>query len=289
MKKIKHSKYKNTGLIFELLARQITQDVLNDREKSHAMEIIREYFKNTEIAKEYSLYKVLMQENYNSEENAKSLLERVLKNRRMLDDKKLGNEKYELVGEIKEHYPLKDFFKSTIKNYRKFASIYKIFEAETSDGVLYNPADVVESESTIIEHITTPNENIDKKVEQSDLVKEYKKKSKGFRMYAQKMMIERFNEKYDGLNANQKTLVRKYINNISNTNNLTEYLNSEVERLHEDLTKVASKINDDVARIKVNQATDLLSSLKCESKVREHNVKSMLMYYQLHEEVKKNV
>ncbi len=30
--KIKHSKYKNTGLLFELLVRQITDDTLNEGE-----------------------------------------------------------------------------------------------------------------------------------------------------------------------------------------------------------------------------------------------------------------
>jgi len=288
MKKIKHSKYKNSGLIFELLARQITQDVLNGREQSHAMNIIREYYKNTEVAKEYSLYRVLMNENYRDEKKARNLLQRVLRNRRMLDEDKLKDEKYRLVGEIKDKYPLKEFFKTNISNYRKFASIYKLFQAELQEEV-YNPTDVVESESTIIEHITIPNTSIDDKVKQSDLIKEYKKQSRGFRMYAQKLMMKRFNEKYNGLGENQKKLIRKYINNISNTNNMTEYLNSEVDRLAEAFSDILPKIKDDVARIKVDQAVDLIENIKCEHTVYEQNVKRMLMYYQLYNEIEQTL
>ena len=52
---IKHSKYKNTGILFELLVRQTTSDLLNNQD-SKAVKILKKYFTNTELGKEYGLY-----------------------------------------------------------------------------------------------------------------------------------------------------------------------------------------------------------------------------------------
>ena len=42
--KVKHSKIKNTGILFELLSRQITVDVMNDDGKSRAVEMLKKFF-----------------------------------------------------------------------------------------------------------------------------------------------------------------------------------------------------------------------------------------------------
>ena len=63
MKKIKHSKIKNTGILFELLVRQVTADVLNDGKKSVAVKLLKKYFSNTKpLGKEITLYNSLMKE-----------------------------------------------------------------------------------------------------------------------------------------------------------------------------------------------------------------------------------
>ena len=56
MKKIKHSKFKNTGILFELLVRQITFEVLNGDKKEHAQKILKEFYnqKTTKVAKSIS-------------------------------------------------------------------------------------------------------------------------------------------------------------------------------------------------------------------------------------------
>ena len=57
--KLKHNKLRNTGLLFELLVRQITTDTLNNKE-SKAVDILKKNFNNTLIAKEYRIYKALL-------------------------------------------------------------------------------------------------------------------------------------------------------------------------------------------------------------------------------------
>ena len=61
----KHNKIKNTGILFELLTRQITVDILNNKKNSSAIKILKKFFnENTELGKENQLYKVLVEINF---------------------------------------------------------------------------------------------------------------------------------------------------------------------------------------------------------------------------------
>ena len=64
-KRVKHSKIKNTGILFELLSRQITQDIISDDKKSKSIDLLKKYFnENTEIGKENQLYQLLVKTNF---------------------------------------------------------------------------------------------------------------------------------------------------------------------------------------------------------------------------------
>jgi hypothetical protein len=129
----KHSKIKNTAILFELLTRQITVDVLNSKENTSAVKILKEFFNpKTQLGKEYELYKVLVEKKYKTSEQASILLEAVIKSRRKLSNRSLKNEKYNLIKTIKETYDINEFFKSRIPNYKVLASIYNVFEGESN-------------------------------------------------------------------------------------------------------------------------------------------------------------
>jgi hypothetical protein len=71
MKNIKHSKFKNTGFIFELLVRQITSEIMSGNTNSKAEKILKEFFSSKkELSKELKLYQYLINEKYNSESKA---------------------------------------------------------------------------------------------------------------------------------------------------------------------------------------------------------------------------
>lgn len=290
MKKINHSKYKNPGVLFELLTRQITVDLLNEAESSPAINILKKYFgKDTELSREHALYKTLLDEDFTSKNRAEELLNEVVKRRKDLDDQKLYNQKYNLVGEIKENYSLDDFFQSRIDKYREYASVYKIFEYKTSDDQ-YDPADAVRSKDTILEHITNASSNNKEfKGAKNDIVKGFEKKPKDLRMLTQKLMIEKFNEKYDSLLSEQKDLLKRYINNISNTNSLREYVNQEVDRIKSELKEHVSFIDEESTRIKVNETLKLIDDLKYGNHVRDDQVSTLMMYYELLDEVESKI
>ena len=103
-RKLKHSKIKNTGILFELLTRQITADVLAGK-STKSVKIVKKFFnENTELGKELQLYRILSEKHYQSENKAQELVNTVVKARKKISNSRLRNEKYNLIKEIKENY-----------------------------------------------------------------------------------------------------------------------------------------------------------------------------------------
>ena len=285
MKKIKHSKFKNTGFIFELLVRQITAEIISSN-KSVAETILKENFNGKkELSKELKLYQYLINEKYNSESKAEKFVETVCEARKRLDEQKLTKEKYNLIKEIKEAYNIDDFVKSPISNYKNLASIYKIFEATTTKES-FEPKDIVNSKFTIVENIINSSiENKDKKVNDR-VLEEYRKQDEEVRMLSYKMLVENFNKKYNNLSEQQKNLLKEYINNINNTGKLKEYVNSEVNSLSEGLKDIGSKVSDKVTKIKLAETISNIKKIKSVKKLKESHLSALMMSYELLKELK---
>ena len=280
--RVKHSKIKNTGILFELLSRQITVDVMNDNGKSKAVEMIKKFFnEKTELGKENQLYQALLKENYNSTRKAEKLVDAVLRAREKLQNKKLRNEKYNLIKEIKRNYKVEDFFRARIPNYKVYASIYKTFLSETTP--VFDPADEVDSTFTIIEHIT--RNKVKPRDTDSKVISEFKKEDKDLRLLSYQLMVDTFNSKYKNLNSMQRNLLKQYVNNISNTNSLREFVDSEVVKIKKILSKFLPMVTDKVTKIKLTEAikqTDTLSKGKI---VKDKQVVALMRYYELIKEL----
>lgn len=284
--RVSHSKYRNTGILFELLTRQVTADVLSEQENSPALGIIREYFKpKTELGRELQLYRVLLEATKLSEARAIKFLDLVLKQRRRLSEKKLADQKYALVNTIKSVYPLKEFLASKIPQYKVYASVYKTFVGETHpDRVeVSNIRNVAASRFTIIEHMSSDIVIAPRKA--PELVETFKKQEEDLRLLTYKILVDRFNEKYQGLDERQKTLLREYINNISNTNSLREYINSEVPRVRAEIEKRMFLVDDRVTAIKLEEVTRQLETVKKGKTVRDNQVTALLIAYEIVKEI----
>ncbi len=285
MKKIKHSKFKNTGFIFELLVRQITAEIISSN-KSVAETILKENFNGKkELSKELKLYQYLINEKYNSESKADQFINTILEARKRLDEKKLMKEKYNLIKEIKEKYNIDEFVKSPVSNYKVLASIYKLFEVVTT-GEQYEPTDIVSSRFTIAENIiNTSIQNKDQKIKDA-VLEEYKKQDEDLRAVSYKLLVESFNNKYKNLTTEQKGLLREYINNINNTGKLNEYVSNEVSKLIESLKSVGSKLSDKVTKIKLAETITNIKKIKSAKKIKEEHLSAMMMTYELLNELK---
>jgi hypothetical protein len=222
---------------------------------------------------------VLTTENYTSEIKANHLVDAVVKARQKLNSSQLKREKYNLIKEIKKNYNVSDFFMSRIPNYKVNASIYKIFDVDYDS----NPAAETESRYTIVEHVT--RKQITNKKKDKELVEGYKKQEKDLRLLAYGILVEKFNKKYRSLSKQQKKLLKEYINNISNTNSLKEFIESETIRVKSKLQSLLPKVNDKVTKIKLNEAVNQAETLMKGRIVEDKQVVTLMRYYQLVKEL----
>ena len=281
--KVKHSKIKNTGILFELLTRQLTVDVIDGIDQTKTVKLIKKYFgNNTSLGKELQLYQVLQTEKYSSADKAHRLIDAVVASRQNIKNSDLRREKYNLVKLIKETYKIEDFFNARIPNYRMFASIYKLFLVESSCSI-FDPKESVESRFTILENITS--KKVTPKQKESKVIKEFEKSEKDLRLLSYQIMVDRFNSKYSTLNSPQKNLLRKYISNISNTNSLKEFINQEVIKIKKIISKFLPKIDNEVTKIKITEAVKQLDNLTKGRIVRDNQVVSLMRYYEMIKEL----
>jgi len=284
MRKIKHQKLRNTGILFELLVRQITSDTLNNVTESKAGEIIRKFFhKSSPLSKELGLYQTLVKEKFNSADKAQSLLEACLVAREKLNQKSLTREKYNLIKAIKENWELDTFFDSRVSNYKVLASIYKVFEYKTED----NPKVLVESRYTLVEHITFNKPK--QLVKKSAVINSLTNEDKDIRHLTYRLLIEKFNNKYNGLDTRQKKLLETYIKNVSNTNVLKEFMSASTIKLSKELTVLNKTVTDSATKIKVKESINLLEGLNSGKFVKDEDVLALLRYYELSKELRKTL
>ena len=283
MRKVKHNKIRNTGLLFEFLLRQITSDVLNKDQNSKAVTIVKQKFnENTELGKELALYNILITKKFQSDSKADYFINEVMKTRSDLNNSTLRREKYNLIKEIQSNYNLQKFMSSKVPNYKVFASIYKLFEYNT-----LSPDEKTESFFNIFEHVTTEDKNI----KLSETVKALPD-DEDLRILTYRTLLEKFNQKYTKLSGAQKNLLREYINNVSNTNSLKDTLKEIVRGLKEDLKQHSKNLKDEVVKIKMTEALKSINEfcgLNDKSNVvKDEYVIQTMRYLELLKELKKS-
>ena len=280
MKNLKHSKFKNTGVLFELLVRQVASDTLNNND-SKAIPLIKKYFaKSNELAKELNLYQTLVKEHFTKEEKANYLIEAVLVAKSQINQATLNRQKYNLIKEIRDTYNIEDFFKSKVNNYKTLAAIYKLFEFTIAD----NPTESVNNRYTIIEHITRKEVKVKTELnEMSDFVKQ----DKDVRLLSYKILVDKFNDKYSNLNEGQKSILRNYINTVSDGPDLKDFIVKESTKLQKDLKTLTSKVDDAVVKIKLTEVTNLLKELASVKAIKDNHILNLLRYHELIKELKK--
>tara|TARA_Y100000592_G_scaffold62473_1_gene97553 strand:- start:1324 stop:2202 length:879 start_codon:yes stop_codon:yes gene_type:complete len=280
--KAKHTKIRNTGLLYEFLLRQITLDVLNNN-NSKAINIIKNRFnERTELGKELALYNIVLNRNYSSDKKADYFLNEVLKSRQSLNNTQLKREKYNLVKEIKDIYDLRKFLSSKVNNYKVYSSIYRLFEFKN-----LSPELKTESHFNLVEHLTTTNNNI----KLSETVQKLPD-DEDLRILTYKTLLERFNQKYTKLSLIQKKLLKEYINNVSNTSSLKDTLKEIVKELKKDLKTHSKNLKDKVVKIKMQEAIKSIDKF-CgvvgkSTIVKDSHVTQTMRYLELLKELKKS-
>lgn len=288
MHKAKHSKFRNTGLLFELLTRQVTADILAGKDDSPAKGLLFKYFSpNTELGREWRLYNFLVNEHVKDELHAEKYITVTLKQREKLNNKNLIEQKYNLIKEINSIYSAEALLKSNLKNYKLFASVYKLFEDHVNNQLKFDVQEIVQARNCITENLCGIKKSI---VESEDeAIKIYKQQSEDIRMLSYKFMVDNLNKKYQGLDQNQKRILREFINNITNTNSLNTLINEEVDSVKKELTELSSKIDSDVIKIKITETIRQLEKVKPSKSVKDNQVMVLLLSYELIKEIKSTI
>jgi hypothetical protein len=278
--KLKHSKYKNAGILFELLVRQITSDTLSGKD-SKASSILQKYFVKTELSKEYKLYETLTKKTGLTEGKAEIIINTLLETSKKLNKSTLRREKYNLVNEIKSYYNLEEFFKNQIPDYKTKASFYILSELYSQTGNL-DANQIISHKLTILEHLTAqPNTKEVKK----DVINEFESYDKDLRILTYRILLEKFNEKYDGLNSNQKTILKEFINAIDSTTTLKDFYNNKVSEIKKILENLNKKVTDKAIQIKIKEVSSLLTEAGKSTKIGDDHLVNLLQYYALIEEL----
>ena len=279
---IKHSKYKNTGVLFELLVRQSTSDLMSNVD-SKAVKIFKKYFTNTELSKEYNLYSTVLNAPKLNESKAEVLVNTIIEQAKKLDREKLDKEKYNLIREIKKHYELDNFFKAKIEAYKVYASVYTLIENQLSTQ-MNDTKQIITNKLSLLEHIT--KETLTERKVASKVVEEFMKEDKEIRVLAYRILVERFNEKYSSLSTEQRDLLKEYINNISDTKKLKTYLNTRLLEVKTEIIGFKETTKDKVLQIKLNEVLNFIKPIAVNESIKDEVLIGLMQYYQLISELK---
>jgi len=279
MKNLKHSKYKNTAILFEMLVRKLTSESMTS-DKTTTVDIIKQYFgKNTELSKELQLYNSLIKEQVKSEARALDFIRTCKSAHSTLNKSTLKRQRYNLVKTISEKFNFQKVSKIRINNYKTLASIYKLFEYAEVD----NPKQLMESKDVIVDHLIindTPKTEVDK------IIETYKSQNKDLRLLSYTLLVDKFNEKYSGLNESQKNLLNKYITHVNDTESLKAYFTKIIPGIKSKLKEHVLKIKDPATKIKVDKLSEMLCNVETIKLVKESHVLTLLRYFDLITELK---
>lgn len=282
--KIKHSKFKNTGLIFELLVKQIAADTLSKNE-SAAVGILKKYFGgNTALTKELKLYDYILKNNNLSEAKAETVISTITEISRKFNQKALKEAKYKLIAELKENYNIEEFFAIQVRDYKPLAALYCLLEAQ-NNPTLVNPEFLVNNKLTVLEHLTSIE--IDKEAVKDTLIEEYSKYDKDLRLLTYKILLEKFNSNYKSLLPEQKNILKEFITSVNSTARLRNLVNEEVEKIRKEVEELASKIKDEVVKIKLQEVLKGITTLKKTEKITDNHLINLMQYYDLVNEMRK--
>ena len=275
--KVKHSKYKNTGILFELLTRQLTSDTITGNQ-SKSLSFLKKHFNSkTELLKEYKIYHTLATQKYNKDSQATMLIDTLLEAHGKLNKSQLRREKYNLIKEIKDTYNVNDFFKAKITDYKIMASIFNLLENKKATAL-----SIVNSKVTLLEHITVKP----KTVKKDTVLENYSKQDKDTRLLTYKVLLEKFNDKYSDLKDNQKTLLKEYVNSVTNSPALKSFINQEIKEVKKTITGYSKKVEDKAVVIKLTETKGMIKPLCKKTSVNDDNVINLLNYYELVNELK---
>jgi hypothetical protein len=281
--KIKHSKYKNTGLIFELLVKQIAADTLNNKD-SKAVNIIKKHFTGrTSLVREFKLYEFILKNKGIGQNKAETILSTITEVSRKINQKTLKKQKYALISDIKESYKVEEFFGIQTPDYKALASLYCLLEAQNNNNVV-DPSYLVNYKTTLLEHLTTKEQN--REDVKDTLIEEYSKYDKDLKLLTFKILLEKFNDNYKDLLPEQKNILKEFITSVNSQTRLRNIVNEELIKISEKVAKLSTRVKDEVVKIKLDEVSKAIKPISNKDRITDNHLVNLMQYYDLVNELK---
>ncbi|MAR20663.1 MAG: hypothetical protein CMD25_01170 [Flavobacteriales bacterium] len=280
---IKHSKFRNTGILFEVVVRKITSETLSGK-NSPAIDILKSHFVNTELGKEYKLYETIFKSSKLDDSKANAVLDTVLEQSKKLNRSRIRKEKYNLISELKKHYNVEDLFKTKMNDYKAQASLYTLVEAYNTTKLI-DPNQIIDNKVTILEYLTSGKivrDNV-----KDNIIEEFKSQDKDIRTLTYYVLLEKFNDKYSSLNSKQKSILKEFIESVDNTSRLKEFYNNEVNLIKKTIKEEIKRTKSEVVKIKLNEVSSLIKELDKRKVIKSDHLVDLLQYHSLLEELRK--
>lgn len=278
---IKHSKFRNTGILFEVIVRKITSETLSGKD-SPAIDIVKTHFVNTELGKEYKLYETIFNSKNLSSSKASTVLSTVLEQSQKLNRSRIRKEKYTLISELKKHYNVGDLFKTKLNNYKAQAAFYTLIETYNTEKLI-DPNQIVDNKVTLLEHLTS--KEVERQNVKEDVIEEFKSQDKDIRTLTYYVLLEKFNDKYSSLNNKQKHILKEFIESVDNTPQLKAFYNKEVNFIVETINSHIAQTTSEVIKIKLNEVSSLIKELDKKTVIKSDHLVDLLQYHSLLEEL----
>ena len=281
--RIKHSKYKNTGLIFELLVKQIAADTLSKKDSS-AVSLIKKYFTGkTSLTREFKLYEFILKNRGVSQMKAENIVSTIIEVSRKIDTVALKKLKYNLIKEIKDNYNIEEFFAIKVRDYKPLAALYCLLEAQNALDVI-NPDILVSNKVTILEHLTSAPQS--EEAAKDTLIEEYSKYDKDLKLLTFKILLEKFNSNYKSLLPEQKSILREFITSVNSTTRLRNIVNEELIKVATAVKELKNNVKDEVVKIKLEEVYKSIKPLSKIEKISDNHLVNLMQYYELINELK---
>ena len=281
--RIKHSKYKNTGLIFELLVKQIAADTL-DKKDSPAVNILKNFYTGkSALVREFKLYEFILKNKSVSQSKAESIVSTIIEVARSINADILKKQKYNLIKEIKEKYDLEEFFSISVKDYKPLAALYCLMEAHKVSDII-DPNFLVDNKTTLLEHLTKEQQN--KKEVRDTLIEEYSKYDKDLKLLTFKILLEKFNSKYGKLLPEQKNILKEFITSVDSSARLRNVVNEELKELKKVINSLKETVKDEIGAIKLQEIVKTIKPVAKTKRVTDDHLVNIMQYYELVQELK---
>lgn len=265
--------------MFELLVRQTTADLIANRD-SKAVKILKKYYTNTELGKEYALYNNVITSPKLSESKAEMLISTIIEQYKKLNKESIQKLKYNLIKEIKASYDIDEFFKAKVNNYKTLAAIYNTLESQNTKDV--DVRQVFLNKVVVLEHVT--KSKLENMPVSKSIMEELMQEDKEIRLLTYKILVEKFNEKYNNLSGRQKDVLNNYIISISDTTKLNQYVNTQLTEIKSEIQTISKKVTDKVVKIKLDEVVKLIQPV---TKIKDETIAGLLQYIDLIDELNK--